>query len=87
MLFLLGIVDLLVALSVLLGIFGFPFMPLQAGSALLLLGKGLVFISDPLSILDVVCALAAVFLLWTSVPWLAITVVCYLTIKGLYSFV
>ena len=86
MLFLLGLVDVLCALAMVLSLVGYPFFPLQAGAALLLIIKGVFFFGDMLSIIDIIIAVVMFELLWLSMPTIALIIAVYLTIKGLYSF-
>lgn len=87
MLFLLGIIDLLCTLSLVLLLFGYPLYPLQAGAALLLIGKGVLFFSDVLSILDIIAAVLILVLIWISLPLAALILAIYLGGKGTLSLI
>jgi hypothetical protein len=86
MIWLLGIIDLLCALSLLLVIIGYPVFPLQAGGAMLLFIKGAFFFGDVLSVMDMLVAVLMFALLWVQQPTLAIAAAIFLALKGFYSF-
>jgi hypothetical protein len=86
MLFLLALIDLLCALALALLFFGHPVYPLQAGAALLLLAKGLLFIKNILSIVDMIIALLMFMLIWVATPPVAVALALYLGVKGVASF-
>lgn len=82
----LGLIDLLAAISLIAYAFGYPLPYLQAGAALGLTGKGAMFITDALSVIDVLIGIAMFGLLWMELPMLALGLAIYLACKGLYSF-
>lgn len=81
----LGVVDLLGAVSLGLLVLGFPLPHLQAVAALMLLLKSLVFIGDVISVIDVAVSITMFALLWVSAPTLALGLAIYLGIKGAIS--
>lgn len=83
---LLALVDLGAALSLILSVLGVPLPLLQAAMALALLAKGIVFINDILSIVDIALAGLMFGLLWWNAPLWALSIGIYLAFKGLYSF-
>ena len=85
MLLLLGLIDLLCALSLLLLAIGYPLYSLQAGAALLLGLKSLLFIKDFFSMIDILIMLVMFVLIWVQTPLIAVFLACYLAIKGIYS--
>jgi hypothetical protein len=85
MIVLLALLDIFCGAVLLATAYGLPFGPVQAGLALLLLIKAVVFRGSFLSILDAVVAIAMILLLWISAPSIAIVLAIYLAAKGLYS--
>lgn len=82
----LGIIDLLAA-AALIGIhLGHPFEHLQAGMALAIIMKGVVFISDILSLIDVSIGILMFVLFWVEAPTLALVAGIWLIYKGLYAW-
>jgi hypothetical protein len=86
LIYFLGGVDIFCAIMLILQAFGYPFPHLQAVGGLLLGVKGVAFIDDFFSLLDVFIALGIFALLWFSFPILAIFMAIYLLCKGAYSF-
>jgi|GEM_PF-7113043 len=83
---LLGAIDVLCAISLAAAALGYPLPHLQAGAAFMLLVKGFMFITDVVSVLDVIAALCMFWLLWQSSMTLALGLAVYLGLKGLLSF-
>lgn len=86
MIIFLGLIDLLASLSLITALLGWPLDHLQAGTALILIGKGAFFIKDILSVFDILIGLSMFWLLWFSSPALSLGLAVYLAFKGLYSF-
>ena len=84
---LLGAVDVLCAISLAAAALGYPIGHLQASAAFGLLLKGGFFITDIISIIDVIIALVMFWLLWFPHPTLALGLAVYLGLKGVISFV
>lgn len=85
LLVILSLIDLFASATMLLSFFGHPFPHVQASAALLVLAKALIFIRSSLSIVDILCGLCMLLLLWMQLPFLALGVGVYLAIKGFYS--
>jgi hypothetical protein len=83
----LGMIDMLCAISLIIAVLGFPLPHLQAGSAMMLMFKGFIFIKDVISILDIIAAGCMLYLLWQSSTAIALTIAIYLGFKGIISFV
>lgn len=79
-------VDLLCAISLAALALGFPIPHLQAAAALGLMLKGIAFISDVVSIIDIAIGVAMIVLLWVEAPMLALGLAIYLALKALASF-
>jgi hypothetical protein len=79
-------VDLLCAVSLAALALGYPIPHLQAAAALALVLKGIAFISDVVSIIDIVIGAAMFVLLWVQAPMLALGLAIYLGLKALASF-
>jgi hypothetical protein len=82
---LLALLDILAAAAMITFSFGYPFPHLQASIALFLVIKAIVFLKSGLSIIDLLCGLAMLLLLWIQIPVLPIIIAVYLGLKGLYS--
>jgi len=85
MIILLAIIDILCALSLLIMAFGYAFPPFQMGFAILLFAKGIAFPGNLLSVIDMICAIVMVVLLWVSLPVVALCMGLYLGVKGCSS--
>ena len=83
---LLAAIDLLCAISLAAIAIGYPLPALQAASAFALIGKGILFINDVVSIIDIAIGITMLVLLWMQAPALAIGIAVYLGIKGMASF-
>lgn len=83
---LLAAIDLLCAVSLAATALGYPLPPLQAASAFALVAKGVLFINDVVSVIDVAIGIAMIVLLWIQAPTLAIALAIYLGIKAMASF-
>lgn len=83
---LLGIIDILAA-GALIGVyFGHPIPHLQAGMGLALTMKGLLFITDILSILDIIIGIGMFVLFWVVAPKFALACAIWLLYKGIYAW-
>jgi hypothetical protein len=82
---LLALLDILAAAAMTTYSFGHPCPHLQASAALLLVIKAVVFLKSGLSIIDLLCGLTMILLLWIQIPLLPIIIAVYLGLKGLYS--
>lgn len=82
----LGIVDLLAAGALVSLYFGHPIYHLQAGMGLALVAKGLLFMPNVLSIIDVVIGIAMFVLFWIAAPQLALIMGLWLVYKGITSW-
>jgi hypothetical protein len=82
----LGIIDVLCAISMAGIVLGYPLPHLQAISALALIIKGVLFINDVISVIDIAVGIAMFILLWITAPTIALGLAVYLGIKGLMSF-
>ncbi len=83
---LIGIIDILSAGALLSTYFGHPLPHLQAGMALALLGKGLFFITDVLSWIDIIIAVCMFIFFWVEAPTVALVMATWLLYKGLYAW-
>lgn len=83
---LVGVIDILCAVALLALYFGHPIPHLQAGMAVALIGKGIMFISDILSILDIILGITMFVLFWVEAPNLALGMAIWLLYKGLYAW-
>lgn len=82
----LGLIDILAAVALFSIYFGSPIERLQAGMALGLMMKGILFISDILSILDIIIGILMFVLFWLIAPKLALAMGIWLLYKGIYAW-
>ena len=82
----LGLIDLLAATALFLVYFEHPFKHLQAGIALALMMKGVLFIGDILSLIDIAIGILMFVLFWLDAPLLALSAGIWLVYKGLYAW-
>jgi hypothetical protein len=78
-------IDLLCAVSLVAMALGYPLPPLHAASAFALMVKGVFFINDVVSVIDIAVGIAMLVLLWIQAPTLAIALAIYLGIKAMAS--
>jgi hypothetical protein len=82
----LAAVDVLCAISLASLALGMPLPLLQAASAAMLMVKGVLFIDDIVSIMDIILAIVMFALIWIPSPVLALAIAIYLGIKAMASF-
>ena len=82
----LGLIDLLASIALLGIYFEHPIPHMQAGMALGLIAKGILFINDILSVLDIVIGIAMFVFFWAVAPKLALAMGIWLIYKGIYAW-
>ncbi len=84
--YLLGAADILAAIALMLYALGFQIPTAIAATGLVLIGKGLVFIGDVFSILDLIIGITMFVLIWVELPLLALCLAIWLGLKGAYTY-
>lgn len=83
---LLGLIDILAAVALFALYFDNPFGRLQAGMSLGLMMKGVLFITDVLSWIDIAIGILMLVLFWVEAPKLALAAGIWLLYKGIYAW-